>query len=106
MTLALGHSSVAEMLSNVSSREISEWQAFEAENGPIWLRPDWGPALVASTVANIYRDTKRRPDPYELKEFLAGGVPDFEQTPEQMATIFEMTAAIERVREEQQKLLS
>jgi len=41
-----------------------------------------------------------------MEEFLIGGVPDFEQTPEQMATIFEMTAAIERAREEQQARLS
>jgi hypothetical protein len=103
MTLALGHRSVAEMLSTVSSREISEWQAYEAEHGPVWLRPDWGSALVACTLANIHRDSKRHPDPFGMEEFLIGGVPDFEQTPEQMATIFEMTAAIERAREEQQK---
>jgi hypothetical protein len=106
MTLALGHRSVSEMLNTVSSREISEWQAFEAEHGPVWLRPDWGPALIACTLANIHRDSKRHPDPFGMEEFMVGGMPDFEQTPEQMATIFEMTAAIERAREEQQKLLS
>jgi len=94
------------MLSSVSSREISEWQAFEAEHGPVWLRPDWGPALIAAMLANIYRDTQRHPDPFDVEEFFIGGAPDFEQTPEQMAMIFEMTAGIERAREEQQKLLS
>ena len=68
----------------------------------MWLRPDWGSALIACTLANIYRDSKRHPNPYELTEFLIGGVPEYEQTPEQMASIFEMTAAIERAREEQQ----
>jgi hypothetical protein len=66
------------MLAAVSSREISEWQAFEAEHGPIWLRADWTGALVRFTLANLW-----------------------EQTPEQMATIFEMTAAAERAREAQ-----
>jgi hypothetical protein len=89
------------MLAAVSSREISEWQAFEAEHGPIWLRADWTGALVRFTLANLYRDSKRHPEPYGFEEFLIGGVPEWEQTPEQMATIFEMTAAAERAREAQ-----
>jgi hypothetical protein len=96
------------MLSSVSSREISEWQAYEADHGPVWLRPDWGPALIAATLVNMnpYRDTARHPEPFGMEEFLIGGIAEFEQTPEQMAMIFEMTAGIERAREEQQKLLS
>jgi hypothetical protein len=69
------------------------------ENGPVWLRPDWGPALIACTLANIHRDPKSHPEPYGMDEFMVGGVPEYEQTPEQMATIFEMTAAAERARE-------
>ena len=90
------------MLRCVSSHEISEWQAYEAENGPVYLRPDHSAALVACTLANIHRDHQRHPDPFEMEEFLIGGVPEWEQTPEQMATVFEMTAAVERAREEQQ----
>ena len=36
-----------------------------------------------------------------MEDFLIGGVQEWEQTPEQMAAIFEMTAAAERAREEQ-----
>lgn len=36
-----------------------------------------------------------------MEEFLIGGVPEWEQTPEQMAAIVEMTAAGERAREAQ-----
>jgi len=89
------------MLRCVSSHEISEWQAYEAENGPVYLRPDHSAALVACTLANIHRDRKRHPDPFEMEEFMVGGVPQWEQTPEQMATVFEMTAAVERAREKQ-----
>lgn len=87
------------MLAAVSSREISEWQAFEAEHGPVHIRPDWSAALVASTLANIHRDPKSHPEPYGLGEFMMGGVPEYEQTPEQMAAVFEITAAAERARE-------
>ena len=91
------------MLRCVSSHEISEWQAYEAEHGPVYVRPDWGPALIACTIANTTpRDTRKHPDPFEMEQFLIGGVPEWEQTPEQMATIFEMTAAAERAREAQQ----
>lgn len=81
------------MLRHVSSREISEWQAFEEEHGPAWLRPDHGSAFIVATLANVYRDRKTHPEPYDLTEFLQGGVPDFEQTPEQMAAVAELTAA-------------
>ena len=93
------------MLAAVSSREISEWQAFEAEYGPIYLRPDWTGALVRFTLANLYRDVKKHPEPYSFEEFLIGGAPEWEQTPQQMAAIFEMTAAAERAREEQMERL-
>lgn len=43
-------------------------------------------------LANIHRDTKRHPDPYEMTEFLLGDVETFEQTPEQMAMVAELTA--------------
>jgi len=89
------------MLAAVSSRELSEWQAYEAEHGPVHIRPDWPAALIASTLASIHRDTKSHPEPYELGDFLLGGVPDWEQTPEQMAAIVEMTAVAERRREQQ-----
>jgi len=92
---------VGELLDSVSARELSEWQAFEAEHGPVHLRPDHSAAMVACTLANIHRDRKRHPDPFEMEEFLVGGVAEWEQTPEQMATIFEMTAAAERAREAQ-----
>lgn len=75
------------------------------EHGPVWLRPDWSAALIACVLANIHRDTKHHPDPFGMEDFLIGGVQEWEQTPEQMAAIFEMTAAAERAREEQMERL-
>jgi len=79
------------MLAAVSSHEISEWQAFEKDHGPVWLRPDWSAALVACTLANIHRDHKRQPKPYGMDEFLIGAASSAEQTPEQMEMIFART---------------
>lgn len=43
---------MAELLSRVSSRELSEWAAFEREYGPLGPeRGDWQAALVAHVVA-------------------------------------------------------
>ena len=57
--------------------------------------------MVACTLANIHRNPKSHPEPYKMEEFLIGGIPEWEQTPEQMAAIVEMTAAGERAREQQ-----
>lgn len=80
------------MLDAVSSHELSEWQAFEIEHGPVWQRPDLTAAYIVCTLTNIYRDTKKHPEPYEVSEFLIGGSPEFEQTPEQMALVAELSA--------------
>jgi hypothetical protein len=82
------------MLAAVSSREISEWQAFEKDHGPVWVRPDWSAALVACMLANIHRDHKRQPRPFKVEEFLIGGASEPEQTPEQMEMIFARTVQI------------
>lgn len=43
---------VEELLARVSSRELTEWAAFEREFGPLGLeRGDWQAALVAETAA-------------------------------------------------------
>jgi hypothetical protein len=97
---------VGELLDSISSQEISEWQAFEAENGPVQMRPDWTAALITATLANIHRDRKSHPEAYEPQEFMLGGVEQVEQTVEQMAAIAEMTAAAQAAFEERQALTS
>jgi hypothetical protein len=68
------------------------------------VRPDWTPALVVATLANIHRDRKSHPEPYEPEEFMLGGVERLEQTVEQMAAIAEMTAAAQAAFEERSAL--
>jgi len=46
---------VAELLDRVSSRELAEWMAF-AQLEPFGSEADYvGPAIIASTMANIHR---------------------------------------------------
>jgi hypothetical protein len=50
----LGGMTVAEMLSRVSSHELTEWMAYEKLTGPldVRLRGDVSAGIVAATVAN------------------------------------------------------
>lgn len=52
---------VAELLARTSSRELSEWMAYEKLTGPLdsRLRGDISAAIVASTVANANGSKKK-----------------------------------------------
>lgn len=67
---------VRELLSRIDSRELSEWMAFYS------LEP-WGTevddhrhGVVAATIANVYRDPKKRRQPYEAGDFFPPRHPD------------------------------
>src|SRR5690554_1412819 len=83
---------VCELLRRMSSRELTEWMAFFS------LEPwgaeveDWRAGLIASTIANSYRDPKRRRKPYEPKDFMPKREPLMvgEQTVEEQESILRM----------------
>lgn len=55
----------------MSSREFSEWLAYERVEpflGP--RRDDLRAAIVACTVANAFRDAEQRPEPFRPEEFM------------------------------------
>ena len=59
------------MLEEISSNQLSEWMALEEIEGPIGERGAWHRmAHLASILANAHRDQKKRPQPFELKDFL------------------------------------
>lgn len=59
------------MLHDLDSVEISEWQAYEAYNGPLGeLRFDYLFASVAHMLAEINRDEKKRSTPFKVEDFL------------------------------------
>lgn len=48
---------VGQLLAGIDSRELAEWAAYERMHGPLGQqRDDQLTALVASTVANAFRD--------------------------------------------------
>lgn len=59
------------MLGAVSSRELTEWMAYERVTGPLGpQRGDHQVAMLAAVVANTARDPKKRSDPYTGDDFL------------------------------------
>lgn len=54
------------MLRQMSGRELAEWMAFEAANGPLVTaeRVDRGAALVAERITNTFTEAKSSPDDF------------------------------------------
>ena len=61
---------VGELLARISSRELSEWIVYFEMEPFGEERADLRAGIVAATVANTARDTKRRVRPLEPKEFM------------------------------------
>lgn len=91
------------MLAAVSSRELSEWLAYERLTGPLGSsRHDQLTAMLAAVVANTARDPKARPRPFEARDFLPWDVADRpDQTMEEQMEIFRALAEASRRVEEQ-----
>ena len=74
----------------MSSRELSEWMAFFS------LEPwgadieDWRFAMLASVIANVNRDPKKRKKPYKPSDFMPRREPAEEQSWEEQARILEL----------------
>lgn len=74
-----------EVLTRMSSRELTEWQAYEAVELFPAARMEAYMAQLAALIANAHRDAKARPTPYRIEEFLLFREPEPEPTPEQTA---------------------
>lgn len=59
-----------ELLDSMSGRELAEWMAFYQVEPFGDVRGDLQAGIVASTLANIHRDQKKRPKPYGPEEFM------------------------------------
>ena len=78
MALALG-CTVEELLSRISSRELTEWMVYYQLEPWGGERADVGAAIVASTIAEIHRNPKKRARPYKASDFM----PRFERPKQQ-----------------------
>lgn len=54
----------------MSSLEVCYWRAFDLLEPLPDRRGDWNLAQIAQLVANVNRDSKRRPEPFRLDEFV------------------------------------
>lgn len=83
---------VRELLTRISSRELTEWAAYFLLEPFGEERADLRAAIIASVVANTARDPKRRRRAFKPEEFM----PRFgrqQQTWEQQLSIVEMLNA-------------
>ena len=88
MALALHWPSVEYGLQFISSREITEWIAYDMMIEPIGeRRADIRSGIISAVIAEVNRDKKRRSKPYSPEEFM----PKFEiakpKTSEQMLEV-------------------
>ena len=67
---ALGFPHPRLMLAAMTSRELTELLSFHAIEPLGEERADLRSAIVASTLANVNRDSKRHPQPYRPKDFM------------------------------------
>lgn len=58
------------MLRRISARQMTEWMAFEQIDPFGEKRADYRAASIVQIIANVNRDTKKRPKPYKIEEFL------------------------------------
>ena len=87
---------VGEMLARMTSAELTEWLAFfELEPfGP--ERGDLQAGIVASVIANVNRDPKKRKKEYTPQDFMpvfGGGRGKEKKTPDELRRKWEMVVA-------------
>jgi hypothetical protein len=61
---------VGELLSGISSRELSEWRAYYELEPFGEERSDLRSGTIAAVVANTARDPKKRRRPYKASDFM------------------------------------
>lgn len=83
---------VGDLLAKMSSREISEWMAFFSLEPWGTEVEDWRAGMVAATIANVNRDTKRQRKPFQPSDFMPQREPQRaeEQGWEEQARILEL----------------
>lgn len=70
---------MAELLARISSRELTEWAAYELVSGPIGpSRGDFQAALIASTIAAVNAEKGKAPS---LTDFM----PNWDRTDERLS---------------------
>ena len=58
------------MLSEISAKQFTEWEAFDLINPIGNVRGDHQAALISATIANANRNPKRKNKPFENSDFM------------------------------------
>lgn len=58
------------MLREISARQLGEWFAYALLEGFGDRRADIRMGILASLIANVHRDAKRKPSPYKPADFI------------------------------------
>lgn len=71
------------MLREIGARQLNEWFAFAALEGFGERRADLRMGIIASLIANVHRDAKRKPSPYKPADFIPKTKEDADRMAEQ-----------------------
>lgn len=87
--------SVLEAQARISSAEFAEWMAYAQLEPFGGLQDDLRAGAIASTIANVNRDSDKTPRPFEPGDFFpsltdAGAAEAPEQTPKEQLAIMRM----------------
>jgi hypothetical protein len=85
---------VAELGRRLSAAELTEWMAFYHLEPWGGERSDLQAGIIASTVANVNRDSKKKPEPYRPQDFIPQYGPKKEQTLEEQVQLVTMYASV------------
>lgn len=101
LALQIG-ATVGELLGRMTSVEFTYWQTVYGLQPWGDDRADLRSAFISCTLANAYRDEKKRPTPFDLLDFMPySGDPPKPQTPAEQRQMAEMiTEAMRIVRTE------
>ncbi len=77
----------------MSSREFAEWIAYHQIEPFGEERADWRAGMIAATMANIFRDAKKRRKPYKPQDFMPKVEEKKEQTWQDQLQIVRMLNA-------------
>lgn len=83
------------MLREMSWFEFLEWEAFYQLEPFGEIRDDYRAAQIESALYNVWRDTKKHPQPFPIQDFLLkfGEEPKKKQTVEEQKSMLLMIAA-------------
>lgn len=75
----MGYLHPDRMLAEMTAEEILEWEQFNQLCPIDGDREDYRTASINATLANINRDSEKRPEPFGLKDFVIEFTPTWKQ---------------------------